>query len=111
MVVISVVLSIALCVLMFVAMWKIYSKAGQPGWAILVPIYNIIVFLRIVNKPWWWLLLFLIPIVNFVLMIIVIHRLSKSFGNGVGFTLGLIFLSFIFMLILGFGNYTYQKLD
>jgi len=106
----SIILSIALGVLMLVAMWKIYSKAGQPGWAVIVPIYNIIVMLRIVNKPWWWILLFLIPIVNIVLMIIVYHRLSQSFGQGVGFTLGLIFLSFIFVLILGFGNYSYNKL-
>lgn len=94
-------------VLMVVIGWRIYSKAGQPGWACIVPIYNIIVLLRIVGKPWWWLLLMLLPIVNFILAIMVTHRLSKSFGYGVGFTLGMLFLGPIFPAILAFGSAKY----
>lgn len=98
---------LALVVFMIACMWKVYTKAGQPGWAAIVPIYNYIVLLKIVGKPWWWLLLMLIPIVNFVIIIMVYNRLSKSFGHGVGFTLGLIFLGIIFFPILAFGSSKY----
>ena len=94
-------------IIMIAAEWKIFTKAGKPGWAILIPIYNVIVLLQIVGRPVWWILLLLIPIVNIVITIIVLSDLSKSFGHGVGFTLGLIFLTPIFILILGFGNSKY----
>ena len=77
---------LAFIVLMIASMWTIFSKAGKPGWAALVPIYNIIVLLDIVGKPWWWLLLMFIPIVNFVVIIMIYHNLSLSFGKGAGFT-------------------------
>jgi len=88
-------------------MWKVFAKAGQPGWAALVPIYNMIVLLQIVGRPTWWLLLFFVPIVNIFIGLMVINDLSKSFGKGTGFTLGLIFLSPIFWCILGFGPAQY----
>lgn len=91
--------------------WKIYTKAGEPGWACIIPIYNFIVFLKIVNKPVWWILLLFIPIVNLVILIILIHRLSLSFGKGAGFTLGLLFLNIIFYAILAFDNSVYKKLE
>lgn len=97
----------ALLIVMIIAYWKIFTKAGEEGWKSIIPIYNIIVLLKIVGRPWWWLLLMLIPFVNFVILIIVMNDLSKSFGHGLGFTLGLIFLSFIFYLILGFGGSKY----
>ncbi len=102
-----VVIYVALIVLIIVSMWKIFTKAGKPGWACIIPIYNIIVLLEIVGKPWWWLLLMLVPVVNLVLAIWVLNLLSKSFGHEVGFTLGLIFLSFIFIPILGLGESKY----
>lgn len=102
-----VIVYLALIALMIVSMWKIYTKAGKPGWACIIPIYNIIVLLEIVGKPWWWLLLMLLPIVNFVILIWVLNLLSKSFGHEVGFTLGLIFLGFIFIPILGLGESKY----
>src|ERR1700739_4976371 len=71
--------ALAIGVFAVICHWKIYVKAGEPGWACLVPIYNLIVFLKIVNKPWWWLFLMLIPIVNLVIIIIVLNRLSLSF--------------------------------
>ena len=95
-------------IFILVAYWKIFEKAGKPGWAAIIPIYNIIILLEIVGKPWWWLILMLIPNVNIVVAIIVLHRLSLSFGNGVGFTLGLLFLGIIFFPILGFGSAKYQ---
>ena len=92
--------------------WKVYEKAGQPGWAVLIPFYNLIVFLRIVNRPWWWLLLLcFVPIVNVVLAIVCVHRLSRSFGKDGGFTVGLLFLNIIFMAILAFDNSQYKKLE
>lgn len=87
--------------------WKIFVKAGKPGWAAIIPIYNILVELEIVGKPWYWLLLMLIPIVNIVLGIIITFRMAKVFGHGVGFGFGLLFLSFIFIPILAFDSSKY----
>ena len=98
---------IAVMVVFIIAEWRIYEKGGQPGWAVLIPFYNLYVLLIMVGRPWWWLLLMLIPGVNFIVGIIVLNDLSKSFGQGVGFTLGLIFLSPIFILLLGFGDFKY----
>jgi len=100
----SSIISLAISVLIIVALWKVYEKAGKPGWAAIIPIYNIWVLLEIIKKPWWWPLLLLIPIVNIVILIIMIHNLSLKFGKGVGFTIGMILLPFIFIPILGFGD-------
>jgi len=94
-------------VLLIAAMWQIFTKAGKPGWAAIIPIYNIIVLLEIVGRPWWWLLLLFVPIVNLVIAILMYIDLAKSFGKGVGFALGLLFLGFIFFPILGFGSARY----
>lgn len=95
-------------VLTIVAKWKIYEKAGQPGWVSLIPIYNIYIILKIVGKPGWWLLVMIFfPPVGFFLMIWMINLLSKSFDRGIICTLGLIFLSPLFYLILGFGDAKY----
>lgn len=106
-----VVFMLALVVFMIVCQWKVFAKAGKPGWACIVPIYNIIVLLEIVNKPAWWFILMLIPIVNLVIAIIVLNRLSQSFGQGAGFTIGLLFVGIIFWPLLAFGSYTYKKLE
>jgi hypothetical protein len=106
-----VVFMLAIVVFMITCMWKVFVKAGQPGWACLVPIYNLVVLLQIVNKPTWWIILMLIPIVNFVILIIIYNRLSLSFGKGGGFTVGLIFLSIIFWPILAFDSSVYAKLE
>jgi hypothetical protein len=90
-----------------IGQWKVYTKAGKPGWACIIPIYNIIVLLEIVGKPIWWIFLFLIPCVNFVFIIWTINLLSKSFGKSEGFTIGLLLLGFIFYPILGFGDAQY----
>jgi len=105
--VIGIVLYVAFIVFLIAAQWKIYSKAGKPGWACLIPIYNIIVLLEIVKKPIWWFILLLIPIVNFIVLIIIMIELAKVFGKSTGFGVGLILLGFIFMPILGFGDAKY----
>jgi hypothetical protein len=94
-------------IIVIIAQWKIYSKAGKPGWACIIPIYNVIVLLEIVGKPIWWIFLYLIPCVNIVFGIWTINLLSKSFGKEEGFTVGLILLPFVFYPILGFGDATY----
>lgn len=98
-------------VLLIIAMWKIFTKAGKPGWASIVPIYNVIVMFQIIGLNPWLLLLYLIPVVNFVVAIVFsivqASRLSKAFGKGTGFALGLFFLNPIFLLMLGFGDSKY----
>lgn len=103
----AVLFGLAVSVIMLAAMWSIFAKAGEPGWAAIIPIYNIVVLLKIVGRPAWWILLYLIPLVNFVVAILLYDGLSKSFGKGTGFTLGLIFFGPIFILILAFGSARY----
>ena len=104
---VSNLIGLAFLVLLIASLWKIFTKAGRPGWAAIVPIYNTIVLLQIVGRPVWWLVLMLIPFVNIVFAIIVMHDLSKSFGRGVGTTLLLLFLPFIGYPMLGFGSAKY----
>ena len=106
-----VVIYVAIIVLMIASLWKIYSKAGQPGWACIIPIYGTIVWLKIINKPIWWFILLLIPLVNIVILIIMYIQMAKVFGKGTGFGLGLIFFGIIFLPILAFGGAEYQKTD
>jgi hypothetical protein len=101
------IVGLLIAVIVIAGMWKIFTKAGQPGWACLIPIYNIYVLCQIVGRPGWWVILMFIPFVNFIIGIILCIDLAKSFGKGVGFGLGLIFLSFIFYPILGFGSAQY----
>ncbi|UZN04655.1 DUF5684 domain-containing protein [Cellulomonas sp. S1-8] len=86
----------------------VFTKAGKPGWAAFVPIYNLIVLLEVVGRPLWWFVLFLIPGVNVIAMIIVMNDLSKSFGHEVGFTVGLVLLTVVFTWILWLGSSTYR---
>jgi hypothetical protein len=102
------VIYIAILVLVIAGMWKTFVKAGQPGWGCIVPIYNVYLLCKIAGRPWWWLILMLIPIVSLVIAIILCIDIAKSFGKGIGFALGLIFLSPIFFCILGFGSAQYQ---
>ena len=98
---------LALFVVFIASFWIIFTKAGEAGWKSLIPIYNLIILLKIVGREWWWILLMLIPIVSLVILIIVYNDLSKSFGKGTGFTVGLILLSFVFFPILAFGPARY----
>jgi hypothetical protein len=105
---VGVIFGLLVAVVMIVALWKIFTKAGQPGWACLIPIYNIYILCKIVGRPGWWVILMLIPFVNFIIAIILSIDLAKSLGNGVGFGLDLAFLGIIFFPILGFGSSQYQ---
>jgi len=101
-------IALIILALLVASLWKIYEKAGKPGWAALVPIYNIIVLLEIVQKPIWWIVLFFVPVVNLVVIFILLVELARKFGQGVGFAVGLFFLGFIFYPILGFGDAVYN---
>lgn len=103
---IIVLLAVSLVVL--VSEWKMLVKAGRPGWACLVPIYNSLQLIWMAGKPWWWILLLCVPLVNIVVAVMLYHALSKAFGKGVGMTLLLIFFPFIGFPILGFGSDKYQ---
>lgn len=102
-------LSLALCIALIAAVWKIYAKAGQHGWAVLVPIYNMLVLLRIIGRPAWWLLLLFIPFVNLIISLIMSLDLAKAFGRSTVFgVVGLFLFSTIGYLILGFDKSQYQ---
>jgi hypothetical protein len=100
-----------MAIIMIIGLWKIFVKAGKPGWASIIPIYGAIVFLEIVGKPAWWFILFLIPGVNVICIIIVTHRLSLSFGKDIVMTLLLLLLPFIGLPLLGFGDAVYVGPD
>ncbi len=99
---------LAVAVVSIAALWKVFTKAGKPGWASIIPIYNMIVLLEITGKPIWWLILYFIPIVNIVITIMVAVELSNKFNKSSGFAVGLILLPFIFYPILGFGSAEYK---
>ncbi|HLZ10909.1 MAG TPA: DUF5684 domain-containing protein [Chloroflexota bacterium] len=89
------------------AFWTLFVKAGRPGWGAIIPIYNLYLLLKVAGRPGWWLILFLIPLVNIIIAVIVWLDIARSFGRGTGFGIGLIFLSGIFVPILAFGESRY----
>lgn len=90
-----------------VSLAKAFTKAGQPGWAAFVPVYNAFVLLKVVGRPWWWLLLYLVPFVNFAVGLMVAHDLSKSFGRSIHITLLLVLLPFVGYPLLAFSPKPY----
>lgn len=97
-----------LSVLLLIAEWRIFSRAGCPGWAVLVPFYNTYCLFKLLFGNGWLFLLMLVPVVNWILCLVVPFRLARVFGAGFGFGLGLLFLPAVFMLILGFGSFYYE---
>ena len=99
---------LVIVVFLIAAQWKVFVKAGQPGWAAIIPIYNIYIMTKIAGKPGIWTLLCLLPIVNIIFTIWLYNMISKSFGHDEGFTVGLFLLGIVFWPILGFGSSKYQ---
>ncbi len=95
-------------VLIIASLWKVFDKAGQPGWAAIIPIYNCYIMLKVASKPGWWLILMFIPLVNLVIGFIVCLAVAEKFGKGAGFAVGLFFLGFIFLPILAFSDAAYS---
>ena len=101
------ILGLVICIISLIALAKVFKKAGRPGWAVIVPIYNLYVLFDIAWGKGIMFLLMLIPVVNFVIMIMLYVKLAKAFGKSGGFAAGLIFLNLIFVCILGFGSAQY----
>lgn len=99
---------LVLVLIMIAGMWAAYAKAGQPGWAVLIPIYNLVVMLEIAEKPIWWIILLLIPFVNLIVGIMLYAAFAEKYGCGGGMVVGLIFLPFVFWPVLGFGSAEYH---
>lgn len=106
---------ITLALIFLAAGWRIFTKAGHPGWAVLIPVYNLYVYTQVAKRPGWWLLLYfagLIPVVGSIGVIVVglldSLRIAKLFGKGSVFGIGIFLFSPIFLLILGFGSADYD---
>ena len=105
---VALVIGLVIVIIMLAAMWKVFVKAGEHGWAIFVPFYgNYCQFRMAFGNGWLFLLMFL-PLVNFVVSIMLYFKLAKAFGKGTGFGFGLLFLPFVFIPILGFGDAEYE---
>lgn len=91
-----------------VSLFKVFAKAGKPGWAAFVPIYNVITLLDIAGKPVWWFILLGVPVVNFIILFLVTGAIAKQFGKSAGFGIGLLLLPFVFYPMLGFGDAKYE---
>ncbi len=102
------VVYLALVILVIAGFWRVFSKAGEPGWAAIIPIFNVYILLKIAGRPWWWLILYFIPIVSLVIWVVVSVDIAKAFGKGTGFGIGLALLPFIFFPVLGFSDAQYQ---
>lgn len=102
-------IQLVVIVLLIVSLWKVFVKAGQPGWAAIIPLYNWYILVKIASKPWWWFLLLFIPLVNIVIVFLVFLAIAGNFGKGTGFAVGLFFLGFIFFPILAFSDAQYSE--
>lgn len=104
-----IILILVIAVIMIIANWKVFTKAGKPGWASIIPLYNMYVMFEIAGMNGWMFLLTFIPIVNIIIQIMLYLNLAKKFGKSTGFAIGLILLNPIFLLMLAFGNAEYNK--
>ncbi len=99
---------LVVCLAILAGIWKVFTKAGQPGWGVLVPLYNFYLLTKIAQRPAWWLILMFVPVVNLIVAVVLSMDIAKHFGKGAGFGVGLAFLGFIFYPILGFGGAQYD---
>jgi hypothetical protein len=105
----QVVLGIFIGIIMLASVWKVFSKAGEPGWAAIIPIFNLYVFVKISGKPIWWMVLYFIPVANLVAWIVTSMAVAERFGKEMLFGLGLCFLGFIFFPLLAIGDAQYEQ--
>ena len=104
----STIFGMAMLIFVFIGYWRIFEKAGKPGWAVIIPIYNVYCAFSIAWGSGWMFLLMLIPFVNIIVGIMTCLKLSEAFGKGFLFALGLMFLPTIFAMILGWGGAVYR---
>ena len=102
-----IVLWIAVSIVLIIANWIIFTKAGKPGWAIIIPIYNVIVMLQIVKKPIWWIFMLFIPVANVVFMIMIIYNLVLKFGQPGWHVILALFIGVIYYPYLAFSKASY----
>ena len=102
------IIEVIVAIVLVVAMWVLYTKADKPGWAAIIPFYNVYVLLQIVGRPGWWLILFFIPFVNIVVGIMVYIELAQVFGQGTGFGCLMLIFPYIMIPILAFGDAKYE---
>lgn len=105
----GILIFLVIIVFFIVAYWRLFTKAGEPGWGAIIPIYNLYLYCKIAGRPEWWLILLFIPFVNIVFSLILAMDIAKAFSKSSGFGIGLWLLSFIFVPILAFGSATYTK--
>jgi hypothetical protein len=103
-----VLIQLAVFVVQLAGMWKVFTKANRAGWKAIIPIYNLYVMLKIGDNAWWWLVLMIVPIVNFYAIYKIHAGVARAFDRGIGFALGLTLLGPIFFPLLGFGNYRHS---
>lgn len=107
--IIAVVAFLFVAITIIVPTCLIFQKAGREWWEALIPFYNAYIMTVIIGQPWWILIGFFIPIINWVIGAYMYYHLSKRFGFDIPFAIGLVFLPFIFLPILGFGGALYTK--
>ena len=97
--------------LLAISLWRLFEKAGQNGWAALIPFYNIFIFLRIIGKPWWWFVLFFIPCLGFIWILWGWICMARRFGKSGLYGVAIVCLSFVFIPLLAFGKAEYQHIE
>lgn len=101
-------ISLVIAVFELVAVWKVFTKAGKPGWGAIIPFYNLYLLIKVAGRPGWWLILYIIPLVNIIIHVIVSLDIARAFGKGAGFgVIGLWLFGVIGYPILGFGSAQY----
>lgn len=108
---VALLIYVAIALLMIISLWKVFSKAGQPGWASIIPIYQTVVMLQVAGKPIWWIILLFVPIANIVIAIMMLAGIAKNFGKGGGFVVGMLLLPIIFWPMLGLGSAEYAPVE
>jgi len=98
-------------IFVYAIFWKIFTKAGHPGWKAIIPFYNYYIYAKIIGKPGYWLVLFIIPYVSAIFLIWSINLLRKKFDKSLGYFFGLLFLPYVFFPMLAFGSAHYQDDD
>ena len=98
------IVALVLLPVLIASMWRIFTKAGEPGWHAIVPFLNTYTMIKVAGKPGWWFLLYLVPCVNYVVAFVVFFNVAKQFGRSAAFGVGTALLSPIFLPILAFGS-------
>lgn len=103
------IVTLVITLIAIVGWWKLFSKAGYPGFLALIPLVNVVVYIMVGGRPWWWIILMLIPFINIIILFLVHLSVAERYGQGVLYAFGLFFLMPVFAIILGFGPFEYRE--